>query len=142
MDNEAKRKCLLDESKIVQDIISRMANNSFLIKGWAVTLVVASLLLKGLYYDYFIAFIPWGIFWIYDAYFLRLERLYRELYDWLIANRLTKDEFFLDVSKKSVEKRFGKQVKCTIQLMFSKVLIAFYGFLFFIILLWILINPA
>lgn len=142
MENEARRKCLLDESKIVQDIISRMANNSFLIKGWAVTLVVASLLLKGVYYHYFIALIPWGIFWIYDAYFLRLEKLYRELYNWLIVNRLTSDESFLDVSKKSVEKRFGKQVKCTFQMMFTNVLPAFYGFLFFIIALWILINPA
>ena len=132
----------MDETKIVQDIISRMANNSFLIKGWAVTLIVASLLIKGVYYHYFIAFIPWIIFWIYDAYFLRLEKLYRELYDWLIANRLTTDEFFLDVSKKSVENRFGRQVKCLVQLMFTKVLVAFYGFLFFIITLWILINPA
>jgi hypothetical protein len=142
MDDEAKRKCLLDESKIVQDIISRMANNSFLIKGWAVTLVVVSLLLKGIYYHYFIAFIPWIIFWIYDAYFLRLEKLYRELYDWLIANRLTSDELFLDVSKKSVESRFGKKVKPTARLMFSTVLIVFYSFLFAIIVFWILVNPT
>ena len=142
MDDEARRKCLLDESKIVQDIISRMANNSFLIKGWAVTLVVASLLLKGIYYHYFIAFIPWIIFWIYDAYFLRLEKLYRELFDWLIANRLTSDELFLDVSKKSVESRFGKKVKSTVKLMFSTVLIVFYGFLFAIIVFWILVNPT
>jgi hypothetical protein len=142
MDDEARRKCLLDESKIVQDIISRMANNSFLIKGWAVTLVVISLLFRGTYYHHLIALIPWGIFWIYDAYFLRLEKLYRELYDWLIANRLTSDEAFLDVSKKSIESRFGKKVKPTAKLMFSNVLIIFYGFLFAIIVFWILVNPT
>jgi hypothetical protein len=145
MNDEARRKCLLDESKIVQDIISRMANNSFLIKGWAVTLVVISLLFRGAYYHYLIALIPWGIFWIYDAYFLRLEKLYRELYNWLIANRLTSDEKLLDVSKKSVESRFGEKVKPTAKLMFSPVLIVFYGFLFSIIVLWIvvsLVNPV
>lgn len=141
MNDDIRYKCLLDESKIVQDIISRMANNQFLIRGWAVTLVVASLLLKGVYYHYLVALIPWAIFWVYDAYFLRLEKLYRELYDWLIANRLKTDEFLLDVSRKNVEERVGKKAPCLIQVIFSKILLTFYGVLFIIIVVWILLYP-
>jgi len=46
MDKSALQECLFKEAEIVQDIISRMANNQFYIKGWSVTLVVGALLLK------------------------------------------------------------------------------------------------
>ena len=139
-DNENLREYLLKETEIVQDIISRIANNSFLIKGWAVTLVVASLLLKGTSYHHFVAFIPWIVFWYYDAYFLRLERLYRKLYDWLVENRLKNNEYLLDVSKDKIEKRFGKEVPSKLKLAFSTTLIVFYGFLLAIILVSIILD--
>lgn len=141
MDEETRRKCLLDEAKIAQDIISRMANNSFLIKGWAVTLIVISLLFRGSYYHYFVAFIPLIIFWRYDAYFLRLEKLYRESYDWLIENRLKTDDCFLEFDRNKLEERFGKSIPCLTQVMFSKTIIVFYGFLFLMIVLWISLYP-
>jgi len=53
---------MIEELKIVQDIIKRMALNSFLIKGWTITLVVATLLLKGKKFQTFIAFIPILVF--------------------------------------------------------------------------------
>ena len=134
------REYLFKETEIAQDIISRMANNSFLIKGWSVTLVVASLLFKGIFYHHFVALIPWFIFWCFDAYFLRLEKLYRKLYDWLVNNRLNNSEFLLDMAKDRLEKRFGNEVPCTAQLMFSKTLIAYYGFLFIIIVCFILVD--
>ena len=139
MDSENLR-YLLKETEITQDIISRMASNSFLIKGWAVTLVVASLLFKGTSYHHFVAFIPWIIFWYYDTYFLRLERLYRKLYDWLVENRLKNNEYLLDVSKDRLEKRFGKEVPRKLQLAFSTTWIVFYGFLLLIILASIIID--
>lgn len=37
MDNE---KILLKEIDLAQDVIKRMANNSFIIKGWTITLVL------------------------------------------------------------------------------------------------------
>ena len=83
---------MIKELEIIQEIINRMANNSFIIKGWTITLVVVTLLLKGNKYHTFIAFIPILVFWFLDAYFLRLERLYRRLYNWVKDNRLkTKD---------------------------------------------------
>lgn len=140
VDKETLREYLLKETELVQGIISRMANNSFLIKGWSVTLVVASLLFKGVFYHHFVALIPWLIFWCYDAYFLRLEKLYRKSYDWLINNRLDNDRFLLDMAKDSLEERFGKEVPCLSQIAFSKTLVIFYGILFIIILSAILVD--
>jgi len=140
LDEEPLREYLFKETEITQDIISRMANNSFLIKGWSVTLVVASLLFKGVSYHRFVAFIPLFIFWLYDAYFLRLEKLYRKSYDWLVNNRLNNNQFLLDMAKDRLEKRFGKEVPCIHQIVFSKTSIAFYGFLLFIIVCSILAD--
>ena len=68
---------MLKEIDIIQDIIKRMAFNSFIIKGWTITLVVVSLLLKGTEkYQVWIAFIPLVVFWFLNAYFLRQERMY------------------------------------------------------------------
>lgn len=74
---------MLKEIDITQDIIKRMASNSFMIKGWTITPVVATLLFKGNKMQVFIAFIPLIVFLFLDAYFLWQERLYRELYNWV-----------------------------------------------------------
>jgi len=110
-----------------------MGTNSFLIKGWAITLVVATLLIRGSTYQYFIAFLPWLMFWYLDSYFLRLERLYRQLFTWLRENRLKSKEYLFDMNSQSLEKRFGKDVGCLQQTMFSKTLVIFYLPLFAII---------
>ncbi len=61
-----------------------MAANSFLLKGWAVTLVAALFALASVnsreQFAY-VALLPAIIFWWLDAYYLRQERLFRELYD-------------------------------------------------------------
>ena len=67
---EELEKFMLKEIEIIQDIIKRMAFNSFLIKGWTVTLVAVTLLLRGSKYQVFIAYIPLLVFWFLDAYFL------------------------------------------------------------------------
>jgi len=129
MDDKTLREYLFKEVEIVQDIITRMGTNSFLVKGWAITLVVASLLITSFSYHHFVAFLPWLIFWAYDAYFLRMEKLYRKLNDWLVNNRSKSEEFLLDMNKSSLENRFGKETPCLQQVMFSKTLIVFYGVL-------------
>jgi hypothetical protein len=63
-DKESLKQYMLKEVDIIQDIIKRMAFNSFMIKGWAITLVVVALLLKGTEYQVWIAFIPLLVFWI------------------------------------------------------------------------------
>ena len=68
MENEDKLKeFMLKEIEIIQDIIRRMGFNSFMIKGWAITLVVVTLLLKGTEYQVWIAFIPLLVFWFFGC---------------------------------------------------------------------------
>jgi len=140
LNEDVLRQYLFKETEIVQKIITRMAYNSFLIKGWSVTLVVASLLFKGNSYHYFVAFVPWFVFWCLDAYFLRIEKLYRYYYDWLIKNRLSNDENLLDMNSENLEKRFKDKIPCLVQTALSKTLIIFYGVLGLIIISFILIN--
>jgi hypothetical protein len=114
---------MLKEIDIVQDIIKRMAHNSFMIKGWAITLVVATLLLKGTKLQVLIAFIPLLLFWFLDAYFFWQERMYRKLYDWVISNRLKTDEHLFDMNAY----RFKDEVHSKFRIMFSITLGWFYG---------------
>ena len=114
---------MLKEIDIVQDIIKRMAFNSFMIKGWAITLVVVALLLKGAKHQVLIAFIPLLVFWFLDAYFLWEERMYRKLYDWVISNRLKTDERLFDMNAY----RFKDKVQSIFRIMFSITLGWFYG---------------
>ena len=111
------------EIEIVQNIIERMARNSFMIKGWTITLVVIALLVEGAPIHQVIAFIPWLTFWILDGYFLRLERCYRKLYEWLIVNRPNNRELMFDMK---AESRFGNCVEGVIPTMVSKTLAPFH----------------
>jgi hypothetical protein len=69
----------------LQGIIQRLAGNSFLIKGWAVTLVSAVLgfALKDATTSplAYVAIVPVLLFWGLDAYYLAAERNVRTLYD-------------------------------------------------------------
>jgi len=86
---------------MIQAVINRMGSNSFLIKGWTITLVAALFALaqkesnsKFMYLAYF----PAVIFWALDGYYLRQERLFRKLYD---AVRKMKDDD-IDFSMKTL----------------------------------------
>jgi len=70
--------------EFLQLAINRMASNSFILKGWNITLIVGlfALTLKDLSSSYlYLAILPALAFWGLDAYYLRQERLFRELYD-------------------------------------------------------------
>lgn len=76
----------------VQAIITRLATNSFLLKGWSLTLVSAlvgfgigrqqwELVVAGL--------IPTVAFWMLDTYYLYQERVFRKMYDAVAAQQVT-----------------------------------------------------
>ena len=70
--------------EFIQNIISRMANNSFLIKGWSVTLVAAlfALAAKETNEAYImLAFFPAILFAVLDSYYLYQENLFCDLYE-------------------------------------------------------------
>ncbi|HDP76567.1 MAG TPA: hypothetical protein ENN49_12060 [Bacteroidales bacterium] len=127
---------MIKEIELIQNIIKRMAYNSFMIKGWAITLVVVSLLLKGTEkYQIWIAFIPLLIFWFLDAYFLWQERMYRRLYEWVIKNRLKTEEYLFDMNAY----RFKDKVQSRVRIMFSITLGWFYGSIAILIIIYALV---
>jgi len=133
---ENLKEYMLKEIDIIQDIIKRMAFNSFMIKGWAITLVVLTLLLKGTEkYQVWLAFIPLLVFWFLDAYFLWQERMYRKLYEWVINNRLKTEEYLFDMNAY----RFKNEVQSMPRIMFSITLGWFYGSIAILVIIYTLI---
>lgn len=110
--------------EIIQNTISRMASNSFALKGWAVTLVAAvfALASKDAEKTYLIiVYIPIFAFSGLDAYYLLQERLYRALYDEVRNCANDKIDFSMDTSPGKLKKN-NTFVKCY----FSKTILAFY----------------
>ena len=73
----------LKHLEFIQNVITRMNINSFQIKGWAITIVAATLALYASTKDeYFVlvGVIPSFIFWFLDANYLTQERRFRLLY--------------------------------------------------------------
>lgn len=78
----------VEHLKFVQAVIGRMSTNSFLLKGWTVTLVAALFAFGAKKADrafVVIAWVPVLVFAGLDAYFLWRERLYRRLHDKVAA---------------------------------------------------------
>lgn len=70
--------------QFVQNTITRMASNSFFCKGWLITLVAAFFAIvaeNNTSISFLILVIVVLLFWWLDAFFLRQERLYRDLYN-------------------------------------------------------------
>jgi len=79
------------EIDLIQSCISRMAQNSFMIKGWAFMLVAAFVALTveniDLYVLCVVGIFILLVFWCLDAFFLKMEKLYRFKYEWVITER-------------------------------------------------------
>lgn len=70
--------------EFIHNTINRMSTNSFIIKGWCITIFAAvyTLAAKDADKSYnLINYLIVPIFWYLNAYFLQLERKYRILYD-------------------------------------------------------------
>ncbi len=110
--------------ELIQTVISRMANNSFLVKGWCITLVSALLGLAAQDNDkkfIIVVFFPALMFWLLDAYFLRQERLFRQKYNEVAQNSAEFSDFSLDTST------CLSTVDSWLRITFSKTLFLFYG---------------
>ncbi len=75
----------------IQNAINRMANNSFLIKGWTITFIsllfVLSIKESNIWF-LALTFLPLFCFWGLDAYYLWQEKLFRKLYDLVRAGKI------------------------------------------------------
>ncbi len=86
--------------EMIQAVVTRMATNSFLLKGWSVTLIAAlfALAAKETNERYAIlAFFPGLAFWALDGYYLHQERLFRALYDDARATGFADDPYTMNV---------------------------------------------
>lgn len=87
----------------IQSVISRMATNSFYLKGWGITIIAAITALSIKESDwriYVCSLFLTIIFWFLDAYYLKQEKLFRELYN-KIRNEKDdeKIDFSMDISE-------------------------------------------
>ncbi|WP_396611470.1 hypothetical protein ACH9L7_14875 [Haloferax sp. S1W] len=114
---------MYQEFEMIQNIIDRQASNSFKIKGWTVTLVVVALLFRTSNFQLFGAVLPLIGFWGLDAFYLRQECKYRELYNWVRLNRPDSREHLFDLDAS----RFDDEIKPFTRMMFSTTLVLFYG---------------
>lgn len=148
MDKETIHK----ELDLIQDIIKRMAHNSFQVKTWLMAVLAALIAFKNeeifaggggdktmaVWMNLFLL-LPIFCFWYLDAFFLSTERLYRELYKWVITYRPETSDYLYDLNtfQRTVggkEENLVKKGNDVWSIIWSKTLLPFYLVpLFFVI---------
>lgn len=99
MINDRYQESWLKHLEFAQNVITRMAQNSYLLKGWTVTLVAATFALSLSVTSAWllaIALLPVVAFSLLDAYYLQQERLFRHLYDHVRRNPEEVESFTLN----------------------------------------------
>jgi len=126
--------------EFIQGIINRTANNSFLLKGWTVTLLtvlfvfVTREMIDLNFLCVLVAIFPIFIFWLLDSFFLQKERLYRDLYNEVRLKNEDQIDFSLDIEKFKENKQNDYK-----NILFSKTIWSFYILLMVTIILLALI---
>ena len=125
---EQKNRILHKEIDLVEDAISRMAKNAFLIKGWCLSVLAFVFALAGKFSVgklSFLLLVPVISFWWLDSYYLRLERLFRKRYEDVIRKR-TLEHVWTDLYSMNL-KPYLQNVQGEIRIMFSSSEFPFYG---------------
>ena len=124
MDNKTKH------LEFIQNIITRMASNSFLLKGWCVTIIAALFALSIKESDfrlYLATLIPTVMFWLLDSFYLWQEKMFRSLYDEVRLCDENNIDFSLDIRKYKKKREF-------INIVFKNITTAgFYGVIVFLL---------
>ena len=110
--------------EMTQAVINRLGRNSFLLKSWSMTILVAAMVLiarENLQNQYFVLvlLLPVVGFWILDGYFLWQERLFRQVYDDI--RQQTDTDFKMDVGKHKDKPKCNRG-----SAIFSETLVIFY----------------
>lgn len=106
-------------------MISRLANEAALIRGWALTVSAAFFGFAARSLSWRIAavgMLPVVVFWGLNAYYLRAERRYRSLYDRVRRHDAGVEPFSMDAS--------GEKVDSTWDVAWSSTLRTFYCVIF------------
>lgn len=108
---------------MIQGVVNRLAQSSFLLKGWSVVLVSALLVFAANSSEplvLYIALLPAIVFWALDGYFLWQERSFRALYDHVRVQEEASLDYGLDT--KSAPNRSPYR-----QAVFSRTIALFHG---------------
>ena len=115
--------------EMIQNIINRMGNNSFLLKGWAVLVIVAIFTFTGQSNNdircILFTNIPLIVFWGLDSYYLQLERKYRSLYDYIRKQDADITDFDMNTNNVKVSVSESRKLSF-MSCFFSSVEILFY----------------
>lgn len=101
--------------EMIQGVINRMANNSFILKGWAVTLAAGIFALPGSNSESVLSWIgciPIIAFWGLDTYYLLQERLYRSLYKKVCALDNADIDFSMIATKDVFPDKKNRYLSC------------------------------
>jgi len=128
---ESERVLVVKHLEFIQNAITRMATNSFIIKGWAITLTTAIFAFTfsenfaandvGWPLGFGLALLPVLLFWGLDGYYLRQERLLRMIYDTV---REIRDDESVDFGFD--KNRYSHQVPSWLRTCFSNTVFWFY----------------
>ncbi len=126
----------LKHLEMIQGVINRMASNSFLLKGWSVTLISALFALAAKDTNQlfiYLAYFPCVAFWSLDGFFLWQEKMYRKLYQEVTQKPESDIDFNLNAVK------YKDDVESWFSVCFSTTLKMFHGVIFGVIVLIMLI---
>ena len=126
----------LKHLEMIQGVINRMASNSFLLKGWSVTLISALFALAANDTNQlfiYLAYFPCVAFWSLDGFFLWQEKMYRKLYEEVAQKTESEIDFNLNAVK------YKDEVESWFSVCFSTTLKMFHGVIFGVIVLIMLI---
>ena len=132
------------EIDLIQACITRMAQNSFVIKGWFVSIYAVILALLPERVNMFLLCISLVavnvIFWYLDGFFLRTEKLYRKMYDWILEERPKNNrELLYQLNPHEFEGRI-EEVESIWKIMWSKTLKWFYLIPLGIVIIVFIVN--
>ena len=129
--------------KIIQNSIDRIARNSFFIKAWTITLIggisiLTFSIISTLIFSVLTVIVLF--LWILDSYYLRIETLYRALYNETVEKfnnpSLRKEIMLFDME---IE-RFYESSKSLLKIMLSHTEVLFYISLIIGLLSLLLVN--
>lgn len=96
------------ELDLIQDVIKRMADNSFKVKAWLIGILGAIIAFKA--DDLFVGksvesvwlsallLLPIICFWYLDSFFLSTEKKYIALYNWVVEHRPLTDKYLYNLN--------------------------------------------
>ena len=119
------------EIDLLQSCIDRMAKNSFMIKGWFVSIYAVILALLPEKVDVMLLCVVLIVvnilFWYLDGVYLRDEKIYRRIYQWVVEARKQNDRELMYQLELNLYKNKIGTMDSVGKIMLSKSLFIFYA---------------